>query len=523
MNTFGLFAAAPRGLPPARAADAPAVPRLGSGVTEVESAPEFLNALLGALGVQPPNLDDLDPSAITMEAETVEAERFGAEAWAIDRDMDRLAPEFRDRLERVIDRMRAEYGHEVRLVEGYREQGRQDALFEQGRSAPGRIVTWTRDSAHSHGLAADLLVDGSYDNAEGYARLARIAEQEGLRTLARDAGHIELPRELATGGQPDILAARAQTAELGAADGTEAGGRFAHATRIARVAQVAEVARVAPVARVAEVARVAPVAQVGEVAPAEVDAGAELAAAEAEIEPRAAAAAGALDSRVALDDDAGGAGRRGRGARARAEAKAERVADAYSGRGAGLEGEAGQPGTGGVGTRGTGTAAGGLSAAGAPDAAGRAERVLEAQEAIARQPLSRVMLRLDEADGGAGRVRIDLRGTRVDADIQLMDSSAAMRLNERMGELHEALTRRGLDPELLRAHASSSGLDSSDALRAAVRAWEPESVSQLMRATETGRDEAADDRRGDNHDPDHGGSGSNGHSSRRERNEREAS
>ena len=110
----------------------------------------------------------------------------------VERSLDALAPQFRDRLERVIARMQAE-GHEVTVTETHRDADRQNHLFEQGRTRPGPVVTWTRNSNHMHGTAADLLVDGSCDNPAGYARLARIAAEEGLKTLgARDAGHIEL-------------------------------------------------------------------------------------------------------------------------------------------------------------------------------------------------------------------------------------------------------------------------------------------------------------------------------------------
>src|SRR5690606_33546254 len=118
------------------------------------------------------------------------------EAVRIDTSGDRLEPEFRRRLGRVVERMRNEYGHEVRLVEGFRNAARQEYLYAKGRTRPGPIVTWTLDSAHRHGRAADLLVDGRYDNPDGYARLAQVAREEGLRTLGPvDAGHVELPRQ----------------------------------------------------------------------------------------------------------------------------------------------------------------------------------------------------------------------------------------------------------------------------------------------------------------------------------------
>lgn len=106
-----------------------------------------------------------------------------------------LHPLFRDRLERVIERMASEFGYTVEVVETTRSQERQDALYAQGRQAPGQVVTWTRNSRHTEGLAADLIIDGSWTNRLGFERLAQVAREEGLRTLGpRDRGHVELSR-----------------------------------------------------------------------------------------------------------------------------------------------------------------------------------------------------------------------------------------------------------------------------------------------------------------------------------------
>lgn len=39
-----------------------------------------------------------------------------------------------------------------------RSQAEQDALYEQGRSKPGRIVTWTHKSKHIEGKAFDIVL-----------------------------------------------------------------------------------------------------------------------------------------------------------------------------------------------------------------------------------------------------------------------------------------------------------------------------------------------------------------------------
>lgn len=47
-------------------------------------------------------------------------------------------------------------GHPVRVLEVYRPQSRQNALYAKGRTAPGKIVTWTLNSLHTKKLAMDV-------------------------------------------------------------------------------------------------------------------------------------------------------------------------------------------------------------------------------------------------------------------------------------------------------------------------------------------------------------------------------
>ena len=42
------------------------------------------------------------------------------------------------------------------ITEGFRSQDRQDQLYEQGRSNPGQVVTQTRNSMHTKGMAIDI-------------------------------------------------------------------------------------------------------------------------------------------------------------------------------------------------------------------------------------------------------------------------------------------------------------------------------------------------------------------------------
>ena len=139
----------------------------------------------------------------------------GSDPMSVRRDLAALSPELRNRLERIVDRMQSEFGHTVEVVETVRTQERQEALFAQGRTTPGTIVTWTRASNHIEGRAADVIIDGSYGNPQAYERLSRVASEEGVRTLwPRDPGHVELPTSPATAGEYSIAAlARRAAAE----------------------------------------------------------------------------------------------------------------------------------------------------------------------------------------------------------------------------------------------------------------------------------------------------------------------
>lgn len=50
-------------------------------------------------------------------------------------------------------------GISIFITETYRSQARQDYLYEQGRTRPGNIVTWTRNSNHTGRMAWDIAVN----------------------------------------------------------------------------------------------------------------------------------------------------------------------------------------------------------------------------------------------------------------------------------------------------------------------------------------------------------------------------
>lgn len=111
-----------------------------------------------------------------------------------------LQPLVKRQAKAIIDDM-AMLGHEVRITEGYRTKERQEALYAQGRTTPGRIVTNARagESLHNYGVAVDFVFrkDGYDASKELWETLGAIGEQHGFRWGGRwqefiDRPHFEL-------------------------------------------------------------------------------------------------------------------------------------------------------------------------------------------------------------------------------------------------------------------------------------------------------------------------------------------
>lgn len=95
-------------------------------------------------------------------------------------------------------------GHTIEVVQGLRTFAEQDALFAQGRTKPGEIVTKAKggQSNHNYGLAVDLapFVGGKpqwKDNA-GFIRIGAEAVKQGLEWGGSwkkfiDKPHVQIP------------------------------------------------------------------------------------------------------------------------------------------------------------------------------------------------------------------------------------------------------------------------------------------------------------------------------------------
>ena len=95
----------------------------------------------------------------------------------------------------------AERGIEIFLTECYRSQERQDYLYEQGRTRPGKIVTWTRNSNHKSGMAWDVACKASNDlyDRKILAKAGAVAKELGIEWggtwQQQDTPHFQINNE----------------------------------------------------------------------------------------------------------------------------------------------------------------------------------------------------------------------------------------------------------------------------------------------------------------------------------------
>ena len=116
----------------------------------------------------------------------------------IDRDFAKLHPTVRFAVRTLLTRCDAK-GLHFAMFEGFRSRERQAALYAQGRTVPGKIVTYARpgESYHQYGLAADIVgfVDGKWTwNLPGadWDVMHQIASELGLETLSFETPHVQL-------------------------------------------------------------------------------------------------------------------------------------------------------------------------------------------------------------------------------------------------------------------------------------------------------------------------------------------
>ena len=112
----------------------------------------------------------------------------------------------------VVEKAMASKGVTVEVISGLRSWGAQAALYAQGRTKPGQIVTKARpgSSWHNYGLAIDLglFKDGVYLDEKKpayadalYAEIGRIAEVHGIEWAGNWKSFTESPHFQVTFGR----------------------------------------------------------------------------------------------------------------------------------------------------------------------------------------------------------------------------------------------------------------------------------------------------------------------------------
>jgi len=99
------------------------------------------------------------------------------------------------------------HGIEVLVTSTYRDNESQQALYNQGRTTPGKIVTNAKpgESFHNYGVAFDFvpLVNGKavWDDTALFARCGELAESCGLEWAGRWKNFKEFAHCQFTGGK----------------------------------------------------------------------------------------------------------------------------------------------------------------------------------------------------------------------------------------------------------------------------------------------------------------------------------
>ena len=98
------------------------------------------------------------------------------------RDLSELTEQAQKACDLFLEKCK-EAGLNVLITETYRSQERQDYLYQQGRTIPGNIVTWTKSSRHTSRRAWDIcknLKGKEYTDENFFKECGKIAKDLGV-------------------------------------------------------------------------------------------------------------------------------------------------------------------------------------------------------------------------------------------------------------------------------------------------------------------------------------------------------
>ena len=122
------------------------------------------------------------------------------------RSLDDLIPQARVRVDKLIEVCKAA-GIDLLITSTYRDNESQDALYAQGRTQPGKIVTKAKagQSFHNYRCAVDVvpLVNGKpvWDDETLWQQIDRLGKQVGLEWAGDWQTFKEYPHFQYTGGK----------------------------------------------------------------------------------------------------------------------------------------------------------------------------------------------------------------------------------------------------------------------------------------------------------------------------------
>jgi peptidoglycan L-alanyl-D-glutamate endopeptidase CwlK len=113
----------------------------------------------------------------------------------VNRDLDLLAPFIRTRAVSAIHEAQLA-GYPVAVFEAFRSPFRQDALYAQGRTEPGKIVSDAKSwqSLHQYGLALDVafLIKGKWSWDADFWKIRQFFTAVGFKPLETEHAHFQI-------------------------------------------------------------------------------------------------------------------------------------------------------------------------------------------------------------------------------------------------------------------------------------------------------------------------------------------